>query len=203
MKTKSKPEIFNAKDYGTCMVVGHTHCAEKRDIVFIGESVGDPVAIVTSRYFVGNKPVEQTLALRMSDNKGLYSELRKEFGAQSFTKLIFAVCCFIAAFQACRKDEQPTPSIAGNWRCQVCVNPNQTWVFEDSTEIAVHTWFAVGNEVFTNKYHYSQSGDTIRFFHIGNYSIMKWAVRFEGDSVLNVKQVGAMMQPIQYLKRTK
>jgi hypothetical protein len=112
------------------------------------------------------------------------------------------VLIFIAslAFSACHK-EQPPQSIAGNWKCLVCVNPDQTWHFQDSTEIAVHTWSAVGGAVFTNKYHYSQSGDTIRFFHIGNYSIMKWAVRFENDSTINVKQVGSAMQPIQYLER--
>jgi hypothetical protein len=119
-----------------------------------------------------------------------------------FIKISIAICCFVAAFQACHK-EQPPQSIAGNWKCLVCVNPDQTWQFQDSTEIAVHTWNAVGSAVFTNKYHYLQQLDTIHFFHLGNYSKMKWVVQFNTDSTLKVNQVGATLQPIQSLKRLK
>jgi uracil-DNA glycosylase len=83
MKKKSKPDLFNPKDYGTCMVVGHKQAAERREIVFVGESVGDPVALVTSRYFVGDKPARQTRALRMADDKTLFKELQKECDAPS------------------------------------------------------------------------------------------------------------------------
>lgn len=122
---------------------------------------------------------------------------------RTLIKITVATVCLVLAFQACHKEPETgkVPSIAGRWQCFVCVNPDQSWTFNDSTEIAEQAYSAAGGAVFTNRYHYTQVEDTVRFFHLGNYTIMTWAVRFDSDSVLNVKQIGAAMQPIQYLKR--
>ena len=107
-------------------------------------------------------------------------------------------------WMACHKEARPDPpTIAGEWECLVCVNNDQYWSFNDSTQVATQTYSALGQQVFTNLLHYSQDGDTIRFFNLASYRISKWALRFEGNDRVNIRAVGDSFQPIQILIRKK
>ena len=107
-----------------------------------------------------------------------------------------------AALAACHKEPQiqPAPSIEGNWKCMVCVNPDQTWNFNNGT--ATQKYTAVGSTVWSNTFHYWQNADTVNFVNLKTAAVSAWKVRFHGGGgVCNVRVIGGMINPIQYLER--
>ena len=107
-----------------------------------------------------------------------------------------------AALAACHKEPQiqPAPSIEGNWKCMVCVNPDQTWNFNNGT--ATQKYTAVGSTVWSNTFHYWQNADTVNFVNLKTAAVSAWKVRFHGGGgVCNVRVIGEMINPIQYLER--
>lgn len=74
MRKATHPNLFNP-DLHKCWYSGHAQTSATRSAVFVGESVGDPVALVTVRYFVGDTAVTRVEAVRHADNKALYNEL--------------------------------------------------------------------------------------------------------------------------------
>lgn len=120
---------------------------------------------------------------------------------RSFVKILVAILCFVSAFQSCHKEPLPVPapSIEGKWKCLVCVNPDQTWSFENGT--ATQNYTAVGSTVWSNTFHYWVKSDTVNFVNLKTDAVSAWKVRFVGDGVCKVNAIGEMLNPIQYLER--
>lgn len=78
MKKKQKPaNTFDAKAYGVCMVSGHPQAAGTHDVIIVGESVSDPVALVTISGMTGNKRRKKAFAVRRSDDRYTFADLQK------------------------------------------------------------------------------------------------------------------------------
>ena len=112
----------------------------------------------------------------------------------------------LLSFAACNKQEQaqPEPTIIGEWDCLQCINTQQHWSFKPAG-VAVQTYSAVGQPVWQNNYHYwaSPSGDTLNMLNIESSNLVKWHLRFVGECLVEVHEVGGMLQPVQLLERTE
>jgi len=108
---------------------------------------------------------------------------------------------FLAIFTAlsCHKEQDAPAAIVGDWKCLVCINKDQTWQFTESE--AKQTFYAAGQEVWVNRFHYWQQNDTINLFNTGSETHTAMRVRFLGSAVCEVSQLGAFISETQYWER--